>query len=72
MNREKAGKVIIIKIIIIIIYTANGFLPGGSRTRVRHNAQIHTYTENEGHTMHNEYSANTITKTTNTISTTIK
>jgi hypothetical protein len=57
--------------IITIYLTANGFLPGGSGTTVRHNTQIthHTqtkhstqsYTNNKGHTTHNEHNANTIT-----------
>jgi hypothetical protein len=57
------------------IYTANGVLPGGSVTTIRHNTQIthitqnntlhskhstQNYTSNEGHTTQNEYNANTI------------
>jgi hypothetical protein len=60
--------------------TANGFLPGGIGTTIRHDKQ-HTshkithnpqtkhitqnYTNNKGHTTHNEYNANTITTTIN-------
>jgi hypothetical protein len=64
---------IIIIIIYLFILTANGFLPGGSGTTIRHNTQIthHTqtkhstqnYTINKGHTTHNEYNANTVTTT---------
>jgi hypothetical protein len=49
----------------LFILTANGFLPGGSGTTIKHNTQItlHTQTEhstqnyrnNKGHTTHNEY-----------------
>jgi hypothetical protein len=35
-----------IVIIIIIIKTANGFLPGGSDTTIRHNTQIRHITQN--------------------------
>jgi hypothetical protein len=33
-------------IIIIIILTANGYLPGGSGTIIRHNTQITNFTQN--------------------------
>jgi hypothetical protein len=43
--------------------------------KITHHAQtkhsIQNYTNNKGHTIHNEYNANTITTTTNTIKTTI-
>jgi hypothetical protein len=58
--------------------TANGFIPGGSDTTIRHNTQ-HTshkithhaqtkhstqnYTNSKGHTTHIEYNANTIPTT---------
>jgi hypothetical protein len=64
--------------IYLFILTANGFLPGDSGTTIRHNTQ-HTshkithhaqtkhitqnYTDNKGHSTHNEYNANTITTT---------
>jgi hypothetical protein len=71
----------------MIIYLAeNGVLPGDSGT-LRHNSQIthitqithhaqtkhntQNYTNTKGHTTHNEYNANKITTTTNTITTTI-
>jgi hypothetical protein len=70
----------IVKNLLLFILTANGFLPGGSGTTIRHNTQIthitqnntprsntQNYTHNKGHTTHNEYNANTITTTTNTI-----
>jgi hypothetical protein len=61
--------------LLLFILTANGFLPGGSGTTIRHNTQIthitQNYTNNKGHTTHNEYNANTITTATNTITTTI-
>jgi hypothetical protein len=66
----------IVIIIYLFILTANVFLPGGSGTTIRYNAQIthHTqtkhstqnYTNNKGHTTHNEYNENTLTTTTNT------
>jgi hypothetical protein len=65
-----------------------GFLPGGSGTTTRHNTQLthitqnnttlkqkhstQNYTNNKGHSIHNKYNANTITTTTDTITTTIK
>jgi hypothetical protein len=64
------------KFILFIFLIANGFLPGGSGTTIRHIAQIthiaqnntppsnkhvtQNYKNNEGHTTHNEYNANTI------------
>jgi hypothetical protein len=66
---------------LLFTLTANGFLPGGSGTTIRHNTQIthhpktkhitQNYTNNEGHTTQNEYNTNTITTTTNTITTII-
>jgi hypothetical protein len=74
-------------LLLLFILTANGVLPGGIGTTIRHNIQIthvtqngtphsnkhstQNYTNNKGHTTHNEYNANTITATTNTITTTI-
>jgi hypothetical protein len=65
--------------ISLFTLTANGFLPGGSGTTIRHNTPSNTshklthhpqtehitqnYTNNEGQTTHNEYNANTITTT---------
>jgi hypothetical protein len=67
--------------IYLLTLTADGFLPGGSGTTIRHNTQIthhpqtkhitQYYTNNDGHTTRNEYNANSITTTTNTIATTI-
>jgi hypothetical protein len=67
-------------LIYLFTLTANGVLPGGSGTTIRHNIQIthntqithhpqtkhitQNYTNNEGHTTHDEYNANTITTTT--------
>jgi hypothetical protein len=57
--------------IIYLLVTTNGVLPGGSGTTIWDNTQIsyipqtkhitQNYTNNEGHTTHNEYNANTIT-----------
>jgi hypothetical protein len=56
----------------LFILTANGVLLGGSgttrhNTKITHHAQTkhstQNYTNNKGHTTHNEYSANTITTT---------
>jgi hypothetical protein len=68
-------------LLLLFILTTNGFLPGDSGTTVRHNTQIthhaqtkrstQNYTNNKGHATHNEYNANTITTTTNKITTTI-
>jgi hypothetical protein len=62
-----------VKTIIYLLfnYTANGVLPGGSGTTIRHNTQKYTthktthhaktntahksYTNNKGHITHNEY-----------------
>jgi hypothetical protein len=51
---------------VIFTLIANGFLPGGSGTKRRHNTKhiIQNYMKN-GHTTHNEYNENTITTTTN-------
>jgi hypothetical protein len=54
------------EIIFIYLFTPQmGVLPGGSGSTIRHITQ--NYRNNEGHTIHNEYSANT-----NIITTTIK
>jgi hypothetical protein len=79
---------LLLLLLLLLFTLQMGFLPSSSGTTIRHNTQIthiikithhiqtetHTqnYTNNEGHTIHNEYNANTITTTTNTISTTIK
>jgi hypothetical protein len=60
--------------IVVVVLTENWCLPGGSGTTIRHNTQItkhstQNYTNNKGHTTHNEYNANTIITTTNTITT---
>jgi hypothetical protein len=57
-------------IIIVIYFNCKWFLPGGSGNTMRHNAQIthhaqtkhstQNYTNNKGHTTHNEYNANTM------------
>jgi hypothetical protein len=56
---------IICYIVLLFIVTANGFLPGGSGTTIRHNTQIthitQNYRNNKGHTTHTECNANTIT-----------
>jgi hypothetical protein len=69
------SSLLLLLVVVLYILTANGFSPGGSGTAIRHNTQIthitQNYTNNKGHTTHNEYSANTITATTNTITTTI-
>jgi hypothetical protein len=66
---------------LLFILTVNGCLTGGSCTTMRYNIQIihhaqtkHTtqnFTNTEGHTTHNEYNENTLTTTTNTITTAI-
>jgi hypothetical protein len=71
---------------ILLLFNCKWFLPGGSGTTIRHNTQITHITQNntprsnktqhakrhkQGHTTHNEYNANTITSTTDTITTTI-
>jgi hypothetical protein len=66
---------------LLFILTVNGFLPGDSGTAIRHNTQITHHaqtkhstqnnTNNKGHTTRNDYNANTITTTTNTIRTTM-
>jgi hypothetical protein len=58
-----------------------GFYPVATGTKIRHNTQItHTTqtkhrtqncTNNKGHVTHNEYNENTLTTTTNIITTTI-
>jgi hypothetical protein len=55
-------------ILLLFILTADGFLPGGSGTTIRHNTQItlqsnetqHTklHTHSKGHTTQNEYNHN--------------
>jgi hypothetical protein len=47
-------------VLLLFILTTNGFLSSGSGTTKLHK-------NNKGHTSHNEYNANTITTTTNTI-----
>jgi hypothetical protein len=63
--------------LLLFFLTENGFLPGGSGTTIKHNTQIsqkityhaqtkhstQNYTNNKGHTQHDEYHANTITTT---------
>jgi hypothetical protein len=53
----------------LFIYTANGFLSGGTDTTIRHNTQITPHSNktqhtelhsNKGHTIQNEYNANMI------------
>jgi hypothetical protein len=53
-------------IIIIIHLTANGFLPGGSGTTIRHNTQITHITQNN-----TTIKRNTAHKTTHTINDTL-
>jgi hypothetical protein len=53
---------------LLFILTANGFISDGSGTTIRRNTQIthnaqtkhstQNYTNNEGHTTHNEYNYN--------------
>jgi hypothetical protein len=49
-DSQPAERVALMKMIIIIlivfILTANGFLPGGCRTAIRHNTQITHITQN--------------------------
>jgi tRNA(Arg) A34 adenosine deaminase TadA len=76
INKNLWEELIVYFPFIIIILTANGVLPGGSGTTIRHNTQIthqnqtkHStlnYTNNKGHTTHNEYNENTLTTTTET------
>jgi hypothetical protein len=59
---------IIYILLLLLILTENGFLPGGNGTTIRHNTQIthitQNYINNKGDTTHNEYNTNTITTTT--------
>jgi hypothetical protein len=67
--------------VVLFIITANGFLPVGSGTTVRHNTNNthHTqtkhstqnYTNNKGHTTHNAYSANTVIATNKPVTTAV-
>jgi hypothetical protein len=60
-------------VLLLFILTADECLPGGSGTTIRQNTQIthhaqtkhsiQNYTNNKGHTTHNEYNVNTITTT---------
>jgi hypothetical protein len=58
-------------LLLLFILTANGYLPGGSGTTIRHNKQIkhitQNYTNDKGHMTHKEYNENTITITTTII-----
>jgi hypothetical protein len=58
-------------ILLLFILTANGFLPSGSDTTIRHHTQTkhstQNYTINKGHTTRNEYDVNTMATITNTI-----
>jgi hypothetical protein len=51
-------------LVLVFILTANEFLPGGSGTTIRYHAQTkhstQNYTNNKGHTTHNEYNENTL------------
>jgi hypothetical protein len=75
-----SAKNLLLLLLLLFILTANGFLPGGSGTTIRHNPQIahikqnntpHSnktqhkkYANNKGHITHNEYNENTLTTTT--------
>jgi hypothetical protein len=83
LEKSNCPFIFLLLLLLLFILIANGFLPGGSGNTIRHNTQIshitqnniphsnkhstQNYTNNKGHTAHNEYNANTSTTTTNTI-----